>query len=210
MMKTILSTLLTCSSLLSLRAVAQEEAVPTFSTNGAETSLVIIANGAGFEFNPNVEIAITALGFGGTDLENNSYQVSLYNAVVRGNVNSPAATALITTGSTFYNQTYYESITPVDLFPGKSYYIEAGAVGTSYWNGFPIGGAPIYGSFAVNPDITYDGAKGDFINGVPENSYPSSIFFDDINFQFVVVPEPSVLCLATAGVMGMIWHRWRR
>ncbi len=209
MMKTILSTLLVSSSLLCLNAVAQEEAVPTFSTNGLGATYVALDfPGAGYEFSPNVEIAVTALGFGGIDLENDPYQLDLYQLKVNGPV-ATIATAEVTTGNTFYNQTYYQSITPVVLFPGQHYYFEAAAVGNSHWSGFVIGAEPQSGSFSINPDINYLASADDFVNGVPQNALPKQYFFVDENFQFEVVPEPSVLCLGAAGLLGMVWRRRR-
>jgi hypothetical protein len=207
-MNIILSTLLGCLSLFCLKAVAQEEAVPAFSTNGVAVPYLGYSNGAGYEFSPNVEIAVTALGFGGMDLGNYPYQVSIYTKPA--NVTETVATAEVTTSSTFYNQTYYQSVTPVDLFPNQQYFIEASAVGDSLWVGAAISDQPQGGSFSVNSDIKYESAGNDFINGIPQNIFPQFVFFTDENFQFTVVPEPSILCLAAAGLAGMIWHRRRR
>lgn len=213
-MRTVLPALLVSPFLLHLKVIAQDEAVPTFSTNGLQVTYVNNLSGAGYEFSPKVEIAVTALGFGGIDLENYPYQVSLYS--IGGWGQTPiTAMAEVTTSSTFYNQTYYQNITPVDLFPGQNYYIYASAIGNSHWSGFVTGPlAQDDGSFSINPDINYEAADDDFTNGTngdPMNALPLQIFFVDENFQFVVVPEPSVLCLSATGLAGMIWYRrWLR
>lgn len=178
-----------------------------FSTNGpAATYVTDIVSGAGYEFSPNVEIAVTALGFGGIDLENNPYQLDLYQVTVNGPI-ATIASAEVTTGGTLYNQTYYQSIAPVVLFPGQHYYLEASAVGNSHWSGFVIGLNPQDGSFSINPDINYQAAVDDFVNGYPQNPLSKQIFFVDENLQFEVVPEPSVLCLGAAGFLAMVWQR---
>lgn len=202
-MKIILSTLV---ALLSLQAMAQEEAVPAFSTNAAVATYLSRSDGAGFQFSPTVEIAVTALGFGGMDLGNYPYQVNLYQTLPHEN--ALIATVEITTNSTFYNETYYQSISPVALSPKSTYYLEAGAVDTSIWTGMVIIPGQEDGSFSANPDINYVAADSDYVNGVPQVTY-GRFFFADENFQFTVVPEPSVLGLSAAGLLGMIWHRRR-
>jgi hypothetical protein len=39
---------------------------------------------------------------------------------------------------------------------------------------------------------------------------PMKFFFADENFQFEVVPEPSVLSLAAAGLLGIVYRHRRR
>lgn len=183
--------------LLCFTASAQQEAVPSYTLGpivGYST------NGAGFAFSPNVSIAVTALGYGGSDLLNYPYQVSLYNSI--GN---QLATTQVTTGSTLYNQTYYQGITPVDLTAGNTYYIGAVEVGDPSGNEW-VGN--VAGSFSVNSDITYLNGGTDFVSGIPISSVGNNFLVDE-NFQFTVVPEPSVLCLGAAGLLGIAWRRRR-
>jgi hypothetical protein len=65
---------------------------------------------------------------------------------------------------------------------------------------------PHDGSFSINPDINYQVAAFDFVNGDPQTPLLKQFYFVDENFQFEVLPEPSVLCLGAAGLLGMVWH----
>jgi hypothetical protein len=185
-----------------LTASAQQEAVPSFTLG---ITAAFATNGAGFAFSPNVPVAVTSLGFGGNDLASFPYQVSLYDSL--GN---QLASRKVTTGSTLYNQTYYESITPVDLTAGNTYYIGAVEVGNpsgNYWVGTQVGPSD-GGSFSVDPDITYLNGAGVFVSGLPTFNLGNSFPVDE-NFLFTVVPEPSVLCLSVAGLVGFVWRQRR-
>lgn len=117
-MKNALSCFCVFGYLLCINAFAQNEAILNYY--GA-VALGYAENGAGFIFIPSVSIEVTALGFNGDDLATSPYQVSLYNQN-----GSRLATATITTGSTLYNQTYYQSIAPVILPAFSTNYIGGG------------------------------------------------------------------------------------
>jgi hypothetical protein len=188
--------------LLCIGAPAQQEGISSFSNGSGPGGYVL--NGGGFAFSPNVPIAITALGFGGYDLVNWPYRVSIYDSI--GN---QLATVIVTTNSTFFNQTYYQSISALDLTAGDTYYIGAGEEGNGdVWVGSPTGSG-VGGSFAINPDISYLGYAGGVFTGSPTVQGGQSYFLVDENFQFTVVPEPSVLCLSAAGLLGIAWRRRR-
>jgi hypothetical protein len=199
--RTVVAAFFASASLSCLPASAQE-AIPSFSGGSV---VGYTTNGAGFAFSPTTSMAVTALGFGGSDLANYPYQVSLYNAS-----GTQLATAQITTGSPFVNQTYYQGISAVDLTAGAIYYLGAVQVGDpsgNFWVGNVVGDG-IGGTFTVNPDINYLNGVADFVSGIPTVQDPN-VFFVDENFQFTPVPEPSVLCLGAAGLLGLVWS-WRR
>jgi PEP-CTERM motif len=202
-MKNIVSAISFSVFLYCLTVSAQQEAVPSFSL-GATVGYA--ANGAGFAFSPNVSIAVTALGFGGSDLVSFPYQVSLYNSL-----GSQLATTEVTTGSTLYNQTYYQGITSVNLIAGDTYYIGAVEVGNTNGNVWAgnIVGINAGGSFSVNSDITYSDGVSGFVSGLPTSNLGDNFPVDE-NFQFTVVPEPSVLCFSMAGFLGIAWRLRRR
>jgi hypothetical protein len=202
--KTIVAAFVAYASLSGLHASAQE-AISSYII-GSPNVVGYATNGAGFAFSPTASIAVTALGFGGSDLANYPYQVSLYNAS-----GTQLATAQVTTGSSLVNQTYYQGISAVDLTVGATYYLGAVEVGDpfgNYWVGTVVGDG-LGGTFTVNPDINYLNSETDFFSGIPTNPQGSSYFFVDENFQFTPVPEPSVLCLSAAGLLGVAWS-WRR
>jgi hypothetical protein len=202
-MKTIAFALVVSATFSSLRASAQQEAIPFF-TGGSAVGYA--DNGAGYAFTPVDPMVVTALGFGGANLAQYPFQVSLYSSL-----GTQLASATITTGSTFYNQTYYETVLPVILTPGSTYYLGAEAPGAgNIWLGNVIG--PTGGSFTVNPYINYVTADVGFMSPGTVPGTPSGgagYFFVDENFQFTtVVPEPSILGLVAAGG-GLMLALWR-
>jgi hypothetical protein len=203
-MKTIAvaSVLFTFTSLFVLHASPQE-GIPIY-TFGNVSVVGYALNGAGFSFSPNVPIAVTALGFGGSDLAVNPYQVTLFNSS-----GTQLATARVTTGSPFSNQTYYQGISAVDLTAGATYYLQATQAGNtnSVWVGNVVG-VDSSGTFSVNSDISYLNSAVNFISGIPTVLNSPGDFYVDANFQFTVVPEPGVLgFLALGGLFfSRRWH----
>jgi len=180
-----------------------QEGIPIY-TFGSGSTVGYANNGAGFAFSPNVPIAVTALGFGGSDLTVNPYQVTLFNSS-----GTQLATAQVTTGSPFSNQTYYQGISAVDLTAGATYYLQATQAGktNSVWVGNVVG-VDTSGTFSVNSDITYLNSAVNFVSGVPVTLLSPGDFFVDGNFQFTVVPEPGVLCFLALG--GLCFgRRWQ-
>ncbi len=183
------------TSLFCFRAFGQQEGIPTFTISGSPI-VGYANNGAGFAFSPLVSLAVTALGFNGSDLAHSSYRVSLFNAV-----GTQLATAQVSTGSPFYNQTYYQGISAVNLTAGNTYYLGAVEVGGTnlVWAGNVVGAAG-GGTFSVNPDITYVSGNTGFM---PPGSVPGSAqgqnYFVGANFEFTVVPEPASVGLLILG-----------
>jgi hypothetical protein len=201
-MKSVLTALLVCASCFCLNASAQNEAIPFYNANPNNQYLAF--GGAGFVFVPTVPIEITALGFNSFDLANSPYLVSLYN--FNGSLLSSAT---VSTGSSFLNQTYYQSITPVILPAFSTNFIDAAEVSNpNTWYGGSVGNIG-GGSFTASPDITYVAGAVDFSGGVPLEQNPGDFFVDE-NFQFSVVPEPTISCLAVTGLLAMVWHRRQR
>jgi hypothetical protein len=145
----------TCASLVCGNASAQQEAISASFPGGYGG---YIRNGAGFAFSPNITIGVAALGYSGEDIVNNPYQVSLFDA--GGNL---LASQTVSTGSILYNGSYYNSISPVQLSAGATYYVgaEVALSGISLWLGDVSG--PGGSTFSVNPNITYLDGAGDFM-----------------------------------------------
>jgi PEP-CTERM motif len=194
-----------CAGLLCRNATAQQEAIPAFTLGGV---VGYANNGAGFAFSPNVNIGVTALGYAGgfnSDLLSEPCQVSLFDS--GGNL---LASQTITTGSTFYNQSYYDAISTIQLIAGQTYYLGAVGLnnGQNFWLGSAVGGG-FTGSYSVDSDITYlYGVNGIMPPGTLPGNSQGSVYLVGVNFMFTTAtPEPGSLCLL--GLGGMLACVWR-
>src|SRR5881296_396277 len=159
-MKTLISLFAAFAIILGHRATATE-AIPFYAFT---PTIVGYANGgAGFAFSPLLNISVTSLGFGGTDLSTQPYSMTLWDS---GGV--PLASNTVSTNSPFLNQTYYEPIGAISLSAGLTYYI----TGKGYTNGLWVGNVILEppdpspnGVFVPAPDITYIGPAS-LTNGV--------------------------------------------
>ena len=206
-MKTIFSASFVFATLMGLNTYAQNEAIPTWQDlwtatpgqSGAVYSPNVVAyinGGAGFAFSPNASIEVTALGYGIVGTNSASYQESLFDA--SGN---QLARATVTTGDSFYNQSFYESISPINLTAGDTYYLQSVEIPGNPWVG------DVSSVFSVNSYITYlSSASGGFGEPLTQLGSPA-YYFEAPNFEFVPVPEPSVLALSVAGLLGLAWRR---
>ena len=204
-MKTICSFLSVSLVSFCLHVSAQQEAIPSYSILPGNV-VGYATNGAGFAFSPSVPIAVTALGFsyGNDTAPFDPYRVSLFDAS-----GHQLATAQLTTANALHNQTYYQSISAVNLTPGATYYVGAVDVGASsgYWLGSVVGavdGSP----FSVDPAISYlSGNTGFMPPGTVPGTALGQNYFVGANFEFIVVPEPSVFCLTMAALLGIARRR---
>src|SRR5579863_254124 len=83
--------------------VSAQEAITSF-TGGTSTGGYAL-NGAGFLFTPLTTISVTDLGFGGGDLNNQPYQVNLWNST-----GVELASATIRLSSPVVDETHYAAI----------------------------------------------------------------------------------------------------
>lgn len=203
-LKHLLAALILGAAFLGPKAHATGEAIPFYGIDISNAIVGFSTNGVGFEFVPQQTIQVTSLGFNGSDLTSSPYLVSLYNAS-----GSLLSSATVTTSSTFFNQTFYQSIAPVTLLAGSTNYIGAGEVLDNFWFGNSVGSAG-GGTFSVNSDIDYLTGVNDFVGGLPQSDEGNNFLVDE-NFQFTVVPEPSVLGQGALGLLLLFarrfWHR---
>jgi hypothetical protein len=196
----IILTVSMCASLVCGSASAQQEAIAA-SVPGDLGAY--ISNGAGFAFSPNIAIGVTALGYSGDDIVNNPYQVSLFDA--GGNL---LASQTITNGNTPYNQSYYNSISPVQLTAGATYYVGAQIAGTNLWLGDLSG--PNGTMFSVNSNINYLNGAGGFIppGTVPGISLYQTNYPIGANFIFTngsgASASPPYLFIAQVGTNAVL------
>jgi hypothetical protein len=108
--------------------------------------------GAGLAFSPLNDLVITAIGCGDELVSNETSQVTLWDT--NGAV---LASRLVTTNSPFFNSTFYETITPLPLTRGQTYYLSEAALSDGVWVGNVIcmsQSAPS-GTFSIAPQIDY-------------------------------------------------------
>lgn len=168
--------------LVGCRALALD-AISSYTLS--QSILAYAPGGAGFAFSPHTNMAVTALGFGGVMLEDQPFNVSLWD----GN-GQELASVLVTANSPLVNWTHYESIPPLLLTGGQTYYLGSIAPGMGEWTGemvVTIPGAET-GTFSVAPDITYLGyATGTTYGGAfPDEVGPDQVFFlgPNLNYEF--------------------------
>lgn len=197
--------------------VSGSEAIPFYGYTAGLTGVYsgnivgYASGGAGFAFTPLTDIVVTSLGFNGMDLPSEDYSVSVWNSS-----GITLSTARISASDPLFNQTHYLGITGLPLAAGNTYYLQAVGVASGLWLGEAIiaSGPDANGTFSVAPEISYLGyAAG--TNGF--GAFPAEVHGDPLayligpNFQFEVVPEPSVLCLSGLGLAAIAArHRRRR
>lgn len=200
---------------LSCRSFASE-AIPfyQFDTNGSSTPISgDLQYGAGFLFSPNIDLNVTALGYMGS-LSSQSYQISIWTL----NGNNLASTT-VTLSSPLNNQTQYEPISTLSLSAGQTYYIDAEGTANGHWTGLALLQPPnpnANGTFTTSPDLAYLSAAwatNAIVEGNPIllDMADNTALFIGPNFDYVVAPEPSLVCLAVgAGAAAIVVRRTRR
>ena len=178
--------------------------------------------GAGFEFSPNTQLSVTALGYIGVDVYNAPYQVSLWDAT-----GDALASALVSTNSPESGPGFFQPISAVSLDPGSIYYMGAVRPDAMLWLGDVIitSGPDADGTFTVAPQITYlSYATGTNSSGAfPGATYGEpGIMLVGADFEFQLpaggmtdsmevssVPEPSVVGLAACALAALAFSKRR-
>jgi hypothetical protein len=196
-------------SAITLKAGAQMEAMPGYVVfnNPDFTPVYAVINGpVGWTFQPLTDISVTALGmFDGLPA---NLEVGLWNSSGTLLVSETIDENIIS-----FNQSRYESITPVALTAGQTYYLAAFSPSGEFQaltlspNLVPPDGMAI-----MSPDIQL-GSVATENNGVfqfPDNVQgvaDSAIIA--ANFEFAVAPEPATLAIVGAGLSVLLAARRR-
>jgi hypothetical protein len=195
--------LLATALMLAANAHAASEAMLNTST------LIVgyVVGTAGWTFQPQADISVTALGCFTNVLYVSSQPISVGLWASDGTL---LASNSITSGSLLVDQTLYQSIAAVSLSLGQTYYI--GAISSA---GIIVGPAldGEHGSATMAPEIqlgllAYETNAPVFAFPSLTQGLPGSAFLAP-NFEFSVVPEPSILCLISVGASGVLLKRRR-
>jgi hypothetical protein len=182
---------------LVLCAGAQAQAAEAISDYGAGIAGGYADGGAGFAFTPLENMEVTSLGYSQNIMTNftdysGAAQVSLWDSA--GDLLS---TALVKDTASTFNQSYYQTVSPVTLEAGETYYIGGVIPANGLWEG-----SESIGTFSVSPDITYLGvAYGTNLwQGLQPDTTGELTEGPDFQYTQTAVPEPSVLALGGLGL----------
>jgi len=162
---------------------------------GSEYAAGYANGGAGFEFTPLANISVTSLGYSQSGLASYSGESGTALVSLWSSTGGLLSTALIAGTDPTFNQSYYQTVSPVSLYAGVSYFISAKEPDSGTWVGDVSAG-----TFSVSPDITYLGvAEGSNIwTGLLPNT--TGDLTEGPDFRYTVVPEPSTLSLIGLGL----------
>ena len=160
---------------------------------------------AGWTFEPAVPLTITNLGcFDKVFIDNPVPSVRVGLWVLNGPL---LASNNITPGSPLFEQTRYESVTPVQVFPGQTY-----SIGILYFGrlGLDLASSFAGGSVQTSPEIQslmVASGSGGFTAPVPESGLPIGAYLGP-NFRYEGrVPEPSSWLLLGLGGLFLAARR---
>lgn len=162
---------------------------------------------AGWTFQPAIPLTVTNLGCFANVFINNGSVASVRIGLWAAD-GSQLASTNITPESLLFDQTRYESIAPVQVFPGQTY-----AVGVFYFDDLTLDLANSFagGVVQVSPEIqslTVASGTGGFIAPLPETGSPIGGYLGP-NFRYDGrVPEPSSWLLL--GLGGLLFAARRK
>lgn len=194
---------------LTARAQSADEAMPGYDispTPGYTPVYTDISGPMGWTFQTETSISVTALGAFSVDVQGRSLEVGLWDSS-----GTLLASDTVTSSGMSVNNSIYESIAPVTLTAGNTYYIAVFSPGFQTVALSP-NILPPDGSAEMSPDIQL-GTVAWENNGTFEfpdlTSAPVDSALIGANFEFQPVPEPSVICLAGLGSLAVLAVRRR-
>ena len=170
----------------------------------------VINRSLGWTFQPLTDIDVTALGaFDYVVPGTGVLDVGLWDST-----GTLLASGTISATSTSINQSLYQSITPVMLTAGQTYYLAAYSPSGSF-SFYVVGpdNGPNGGNATMSPEIqlgaaAYTPDAGFAFPSTTEGSSGDAVIAP--NFQFEVVPEPSTFCLLGGGLIILMAMRRRQ
>jgi hypothetical protein len=192
-------------------ARAQSEAMLGFvgTTSSNFTPIYSVQFGpVGWTFTPQTDISVTALGAFAYCLPGTGLEVGLWNSS-----GTLLASDNITTAGLLIDQSYYQSVTPLELTAGQTYFLGAYSSAGSFQSvAIDPNDGSSDGSATMSPEIQLDQAAylNSFTFEFPSTTSgsPGSAIVAP-NFEFEPVPEPSSLCLLGVGPLVFLARRRR-
>lgn len=176
--------------------------------NPVFSSIYASINGpVGWTFQPATDISVSALGVFDYVLPGQgSLQVGLWDAS-----GTLLASQTVSAASAAVGQSHYESVTPVLLLTGETYYVAAYSASGPLFAVVVTPDISPNGFATMSPEIqlgqvAYSSGSGFSFPGTTEGNSGYAIIAP--NFEFQVVPEPSMLALLGVGIMG--WRSARQ
>jgi Domain of unknown function (DUF4082) len=210
-MKTFLCLMAILAAALTARAQGSLEAMQGYVSASGNLNAVYSQISAGtpmtlgWTFQSQTDINVTALGAFNDVLHNSgNLEIGIWNS--SGDLLTSSLVALTGTSS----DSVYQSVTPVMLTAGQTYYL--GAYSPSQTVYFYVVGpdSDTHGYAIMSPEIQLGGLA---FNTNSVFAFPSSTEgqpSDAVvmpNFQFQAVPEPSTVCLLVGGAMVLLAMR---
>jgi len=210
-MKTFLCLMAILAAALTARAQGSLEAMQGYVSASGNLNAVYSQISAGtpmtlgWTFQSQTDINVTALGAFNDVLHNSgNLEIGIWNS--SGDLLTSSLVALTGTSS----DSVYQSVTPVMLTAGQTYYL--GAYSPSQTVYFYVVGpdSDTHGYAIISPEIQLGGLA---FNTNSVFAFPSSTEgqpSDAVvmpNFQFQAVPEPSTVCLLVGGAMVLLAMR---
>lgn len=168
------------------------------------TSIYASINGPiGWTFQPNTDIDVTALGiFDYLVPSHGNLEVGMWNSS-----GTLLASQTISAGSMAVDQSLYESIAPLLLLAGETYYVAAYSAAGPLSAVVVTPGSPPNGYATMSPEIqlglaAYSSGSGFSFPATTDGNPGYAIIAP--NFEFQAVPEPSVLALFGGGMVGLL------
>ena len=167
-----------------------------------------ISGTVGWTFQPLTDLSVTALGAFEYNLPSGPVDVGLWDSA--GDL---LASSTITGGSTLVDQSRYETIAPVTLTLGQTYYLGEFSPGGVLQSVAVNPSIPPYGYATMSPEIqlgnvAYENNSNFGFPSTLDGSTGSAIIAP--NFEFQPVPEPGAFCLIGAGALVLPAIRRRR
>lgn len=181
----------------------------TAQAGGSPVSSAIYAsiNGpVGWTFKPTTAIRVTSLGaFDYLTSSQSSLQVGLWDAG-----GTLLASQTVTAASASIGQSHYTSISPLLLEGGQTYYVAAYSASGELLAVVVTPDIAPNGYATMSPQIqlgkvAYSSDTGFSFPGTTEGTVGYGIIAP--NFEFQVVPEPSVMALFGLGIAGLLVGR---